>query len=127
MKNLINFYYFLYNSKQHILPSAFNAAIKIKPGEPYSASKVQKTYRKLFNYQIIQTASISFDTTNTPISNKPNHYYLNSRMQIRDNDLNRFSAEAEGTNSSGDLGIRGSLVFMNRNIFFLPFFIIHFV
>ena len=110
-------YYFLYNGKQHILPSAFNAAVKIKPGDPYSAKKVQKTYRKLFNYQIIQTANISFDSVDTPISDKPNHYYLNSRMQIRDNNLNRFSAEVEGTNSSGDLGIRGSLVFMNRNIF----------
>jgi len=110
-------YYFLYNGKQHILPSAFNAAVKIKPEEPYSAEKVQKTYRKLFNYQIIQTANISFDTANTPKSDEPNHYYLNSRMQIRDNNLNRFSAEVEGTNSSGDLGIRGSLVFMNRNIF----------
>lgn len=110
-------YYFLFNSKTHLLPSAFNAAIKIKPGETYSAKNVQSTYRKLFNYQIIQTANISFDTTNTPKSNEPNHHYLNSRVQLKDNKLNRFSAEVEGTNSSGDLGIRGNLVFLNKNIF----------
>lgn len=110
-------YCFLYNSKKHILPSAFNSAIKIKPGHAYSAKKVQTTYRKLFNYQIIQTANISFDTLNTPISNKPNHYYLNSRIQLKNSKLNRFSTEIEGTNSSGDLGIRGNFVFLNRNVF----------
>lgn len=110
-------YYFLYNSKHHILPSAFNSAVKIKPGDVFSADNMQLTYRKLFNYQIIRTANISYDTVNTPKSDNSNHYFLNSRIQIRDNDLNRFSAEVEGTNSSGDLGVRGSLVFLNRNIF----------
>jgi len=110
-------YYFLYNSKKHILPSAFNSALKIKPGHVYSAKKVQTTYKKFFNYQIIQTANISFDTTDTPTSNAPNHHYINSRIQLQNSKRNRFSAEIEGTNSSGDLGIRGNLVFLNKNIF----------
>jgi len=110
-------YDFLYNTKVHLLPTAFNSAIKIKPGQPYSAKNVQTTYRKLFNYQIIQTANISFDTVGVPLSDKYNHNYLNSRIQLKDSKLNRFSAEIEGTNSSGDLGIRGNLVFMNKNVF----------
>ena len=110
-------YYFLYAGKKHILPSAFNSAIKIKPGQAYSSKKVQTTYRKLFNYQIIQTANITFDTIATVKSNKPNHYFINSRIQLKDSKLNRFSTEIEGTNSSGDLGIRGNLVFLNKNVF----------
>lgn len=110
-------YNFLYNTKVHIYPAAFNSAIKIKPGKPYSIKSVQTTYRKLFNYQIIQTANISFDTTNVPPSNEFDHHYINSRIQLKDNKLNRFSAEMEGTNSSGDMGIRGNLVFLNKNIF----------
>ncbi len=110
-------YDFLYNGKVHLLPSAFNSAIKIKPGHPYSAQLVQTTYRKLFNYQIIQTANISFDTVNVPVSDEYNHHYLNSRIQLKDSKLNRFSAEVEGTNSSGDLGVRGNIVVMNKNIF----------
>lgn len=110
-------YYFLYNSKQHLLPSAFNSTIKIKPGDVYSAKKVQATYRKLFNYRIIQTANISFDTVANTKLNKSNHYYLDSRIQLKDNKLNLFLAEVEGTNSSGDLGIRGNISFFNKNIF----------
>lgn len=108
-------FYFLYNSHQHLLPSAFNAAIKIKPGEAYSASQVQSTYRKLFNYQIIQTANISFDTVDDDVDNGKK--YLDAKVRLKDSKLNLFSAELEGTNSSGDLGIRGNLVFLNRNIF----------
>lgn len=110
-------YDFLYNRKVHLLPSAFNSAIKIQPGHPYSAKKVQTTYRKLFNYQIIQTANISFDTVSVPDSVDSGHNYLDSRIQLKDSKLNRFSAEVEGTNSSGDLGVRGNLVIMNKNIF----------
>ena len=109
-------YIFLYNKKKHLLPSAFNSAIKIKPGQPYSAKKVQTTYRKLFNYQIIQTANISFDSVASD-NDSLNKNYLNSRIQLKDSKLNRFAAEVEGTNSSGDLGIRGSLVVLNKNIF----------
>ena len=108
-------YYFLYNSHQHLLPSAFNTAIKIKPSEPYSMSSVQATYRKLFNYQIIQTANISFDSVKGKTDN--GNRYLDARIRLKDSELNRFSAEVEGTNSSGDLGIRGNLIFLNKNIF----------
>lgn len=110
-------YDFLYNNKVNLLPSAFNSAIKIKPGKPYSMDSERNTYRKLFSYQIIQTANISFDTNNVPKQTEFNHYYMNSRIQMKNTKLNRFSAELEGTNSSGDLGIRGSLVFLNKNIF----------
>lgn len=110
-------YDFLYNDKVNILPSAFNSAIKIKPGKPYSVKAERSTYKRLFSYQIIQTANISYDTTNVPKSDEPNHYYMNSRIQLKNSKLNLFSAEVEGTNSSGDLGIRGNLVVLNKNIF----------
>ncbi len=108
-------YYFLANSRKHLLPSAFNSAIKLRPGKPYSAADVQSTYRKLFNYKIIQTASISFDSV--PGKEENGDKFLNAEIRLKDSKLNQFSAEAEGTNSSGDLGINGSLVFLNKNIF----------
>jgi outer membrane protein assembly factor BamA len=110
-------YYFLYGDKLNIQPNAFNAALKIKPGKFYSANSVQQTYRKLFNYQIIRSANINFDTLGTGEAGTSDKHYLNAHVMLQDNKLNLFSAELEGTNASGDLGIRGNLVFMNRNIF----------
>jgi len=110
-------YTFLMDKKRRIKPKAFNTAINIKPGQPYSASSVQSTYRQLFNYSILKTASISFDTTGAGSKNNENHHYLNSRIQMQMAKVNTIQLESIGTNSSGDLGIRGNVVYSNRNIF----------
>jgi len=112
-----NFYYFLLDEKKRIKPQAFNSTIKIKPEHAYSAEEVQKTYRGLFNFRIIRTATITFDTTGAGMSEDGAYSYMNSRIQMQTAKLNSFQAELEGTNSSGDLGIRGSVVLANKNIF----------
>jgi outer membrane protein assembly factor BamA len=110
-------YQFLLDQKRRIRPRAFNSAIKIKPGQPYSSKDLQNTYRWLFNYRIIKTASIIFDTTEAGKTPDGKFNFLHSRIQMQTAKVNSFQVEVEGTNSSGDLGIRGNLVFSNRNIF----------
>ena len=109
-------YDFLYGPIKKLKPSAFNQALKIKPGETYSAEDVQNTYRRLFNYQIIRTANISFDTV-AKTNNEPEKNLLDCKISMQKSTLHAFSIEAEGTNSSGDLGIRGNIIFLNKNIF----------
>lgn len=110
-------YRFLLDQKKRLRPKAFNSAIKIKPGKPYSTQDLQNTYRWLFNYRIIKTASITFDTTGAGKSEDGSFDYIHSRIQMQTAKVNSFQIETEGTNSSGDLGIRGNIVFSNRNIF----------
>lgn len=110
-------YQFLLDEKRRLKPKAFNSAIQIKPGKPYSALELQDTYRRLFNYRIIRTANITYDTIGAGKSEDGNFGLMNSRIQMQTAKVNSFQVEAEGTNSSGDLGIRGSLVFANKNIF----------
>lgn len=109
-------YNFLYGKKKKIKPSVFNQAIKIKPGKPYSAEDVQNTYKRLFNYQIIRTANISFDTISN-VQEPEENKLLDCKINVQKSNLNMFSIEGEGTNSSGDLGIRGNIIFLNKNIF----------
>ncbi len=95
---------------------AFDQSIKIKPGKPYSATDVQHTYRSLFLMPIIQTATISFDTTGMggdTLGNK----FMKARIQMATGKLNFYSIDGVLTNSSGDPGVRGNLVIANRNIF----------
>jgi outer membrane protein assembly factor BamA len=110
-------YQFLYNQKIRIKPSAFNSAIKIKPENPFSARDLQSTYRKLFNYRIIRTAKINFDTTGAGQSNDGSYKYLNAQIMMQNSRRHSVSFEGFGTNSSGDLGIRGKLTYLNKNIF----------
>jgi len=95
---------------------AFDQAIKIKKGLPYSATDVQNTYRALFSMPIIKTATISFDTTGMG-SDSSGNKYMKARIQMATGKLNFYSIDGVLTNSSGDPGVRGNLVIANRNIF----------
>jgi len=110
-------YIFLYNNKPKIKPSAFNSAIKLKPGKPFSIDELQNTYRKLFNYRIIRIAKINFDTTGAGVNRDSNYRYINARIIMQNSRLHSVSLEGFGTNSSGDLGVRGKVVYLNKNIF----------
>ncbi|PLX05616.1 MAG: hypothetical protein C0598_14150 [Marinilabiliales bacterium] len=109
-------YHFLYADKIKLKPSAFDQAIKIKPGKPYSSESIQKTYNRLFSYRIIRSVNISFDTLNT---RKPSadSSFLDCKINMQKNELYSFTIAAEGTNSSGDLGMRGNIILLNNNIF----------
>ncbi len=109
-------YNFLYADRIKLKPSAFNQAIKIKPGKPYSSSGIQETYKRLFSFQIIRTVNISFDTLNSRPPT-PDSSFLNCKIRMQKSELNSFTVAAEGTNSSGDLGMRGNIILLNKNIF----------
>lgn len=110
-------YFFVRSSHPMFLPSTFDQTIKIKPGKPYSVHDVQQTYRRLFNFSILSTANILFDTAGAGGDRLQHVHFMNSHIEMQTAKLNRFSIEAVGTNSSGDLGVRGNLVYMNKNLF----------
>lgn len=110
-------YTFLCTPKHMFKVKTFNQSLTIKPGRPYAVKDVQDTYRNLFNYSILSTANILFDTVGDNTGLPPNSGYMDTKVEVKTGKLNRFSIETVGTNSSGDLGIRGNIVFMNKNLF----------
>ncbi|MCB2207844.1 MAG: BamA/TamA family outer membrane protein [Bacteroidetes bacterium] len=110
-------YTYLLDQKPKLKPAAFDAAIKIKPRTPFSADEVQSTYRHLFNYSILRTVKINFDTTGAGTSEDASIKYMNSQIIMQNAKRNSVSVEGFGTNSSGDLGVRGKLTYLNKNIF----------
>jgi len=90
-------------------PRMLNHAIGLKKGELYRLENQQSTYRHLNELKLFKNVNISFDD----IGN--NH--LNTNIFLVPSKIKSFSAEAIGTNSGGDLGIKGSLIYQNRNIF----------
>ena len=56
--------------------------------------------------------NISFDTIPNDTLN-----LLDCKITMRQNDQHSYSVQAEGTHSDGDLGIKGSLSYTNKNIF----------
>ena len=125
LKHIIHFkgdttgygYWFLCNKNQRFNLHTFDDAIYIKPMQAYSDAHVQQTYKRLFNFPLLRSVNINFDTTNARADTLTRWKYLNARIKMQTAKLNAFSVETMGTNSSGNLGVNGVLAFTNRNIF----------
>ncbi len=110
--------YFYFQGDRRIRPSTFSQAIQVQDGEPYSLRKVRQTYRSLSNFRLFYAANITFDTLiNEPRFDDSLKNLLDCTITVQRNKVHSYNIDVEGTNSGGDLGIRGSLVYMNRNIF----------
>lgn len=109
--NTLNFYY---HETPRLKPSTFTQIIQILQGQPYRQRQVSQTYSALSNLKIIANSSIEFDTV-------PSHNdsidLLNCNIYLRKADQHAFKVQTEGTNTGGDLGISGSVIYTNKNIF----------
>jgi len=74
--------------------------------------KLKQTYRGLGNFRIFSTTTIDFTDFVRQDTN-----FLDVRIELQRNKVHAYDLEVEGTNSAGDLGLRGSLVYSNKNLF----------
>lgn len=107
--NTIDFYYY---GKPRVRPSTFSRSILIYEGYPYNLRSVTNTYKALSNFRLFSNVNITFDTIPNDTLN-----LLDCKITMRQNDGHSFTVQAEGTNSDGDLGIKGSLSYNNFNLF----------
>ena len=107
--NTWDFYYY---DKPQVRPQTFSQAINIIEGLPYNQRSVTNTYKALGNYRLFRNVSIEFDSIPNDSLN-----LLDCRITMQQNDKHSFTIQGEGTNSDGDLGVKGSLSYNNKNIF----------
>ncbi len=85
--------------------------IDIHSGQPFRKDTAEITYRQLLGLGIFKNVSIQF-FKNTDFSNRLDCYIICNPLVKQS-----VAAETEGTNTSGNLGIDGSLVYQNKNFF----------
>ena len=107
--NTLDFYYY---GKPRVKPQTFSHSIHVIEGMPYSLRSVTSTYNSLGNFRLFSNVNIQFDSVPNDSLN-----LLDCRITMQQNDVHSFTVQAEGTNSDGDLGIKGSLSYTNKNIF----------
>ncbi|TAL57852.1 MAG: hypothetical protein EPN85_13050 [Bacteroidetes bacterium] len=84
-------------------------AIFISKGELFQQSHADQTYRRLSELKLFRSVQIQF----VPIGNSQVECFV----YLSNIPKQSFSVETEGTNTSGTLGIAGSLVYQNKNTF----------
>ena len=110
----LNTWDFHYYDKPQVKPQTFSRAIYVIEGLPYNVRSITDTYKALANYRLFRNVNIEFDSVSSPDDSRN---LLDCRITMQQNDKHSFTVQGEGTNSEGDLGIKGSFSYTNKNIF----------
>lgn len=107
---------FLYSGKPGLKPSVFVNANYIIPGQDYRLSDVTRTYRNLSELSVVRYTNITFREMDS-LSYAGDDRYLDCQIELSQKKWQSYQTEIAGTNSAGDLGIRGNLLYQNLNLF----------
>ena len=95
-------------------PKMINHAINIKPDEDYSLDDQQLTYKYLSELGLYRTVNIQFNNAESSENDKKE---LDVNIYLTPFKIKSLSFEVTGTNSGGNLGTKGGIVFVNKNLF----------
>lgn len=105
---------FLYPDSNNLFrPKAIYNHIAITEGEVYSDTKLDYTLSRLGDLRVFKFINVKFVPTDTTAENAQLDCYILLTPSMR----RSFSAETQGTNTGGNLGIGGSVSFINKNLF----------
>lgn len=97
--------------KQFLRTKVLHNATAISTGQLYRAGDMNETYARMARLSAVMAANVNVGQR----SDKSD--ILDVDISLTPNKINSFSAELEGTNSSGDFGAAASLTYQNRNLF----------
>ncbi len=111
-------------SDGHLIKMAFIDKFKIRqsvlaerififPGYTYRAKEVEATYTQLTDLGVFRSVSVKF--TKVPGDTVGN--LLNCIISLNHSTRQAFTAEADGLNRAGNLGIEGSISYDHKNLF----------
>lgn len=106
---IIDNYKIVHTEKLRYKTKVLLNAVFIRKGEIYQLGNVEATYKRLSELKAFKTINIFFTQTGGE--------YLDCYIQLSPILKQSFTIENELTNKSGNLGVSGSFVFQNRNLF----------
>ncbi|HRG58144.1 MAG TPA: BamA/TamA family outer membrane protein [Bacteroidia bacterium] len=105
--------FFCYNNELKFKTSTILKPILFAPNKLFSQSDIDNTYKRFNSLRTFKTSNLEFVFTREDMHKG----YLNAYVKLIPRKKQTYSVAAEGTNSSGNLGISGSVVYQNRNVF----------
>lgn len=109
--------FILHNNEHFLKPSFLSTSLEFSPGNAYSQSETNLTYKKLISQPIIGAANINMVILNPKNINADEKQWLDCNIRLVSNKPNTFSLGTEGTNSGGSLGMGINTAVQNRNLF----------
>ncbi len=111
-------YIFLHNGPMRIRPKAIANNILLEPGELYNINDVELSHSFIAGLRNFRFINIQFRESQSMRSMALDTIgYLDARVELTRSPANAFTAEMEGLNTAGNLGVAANLLFQNRNVF----------
>lgn len=107
-------YHIVYRGRPFVDPEVLIDNCRILPGQPYDIQEEERTYSRMNALQLIKYTNIRFRENGRTSGRERG---MDAFVVVTPNKKQRFTADIEGTNTAGDLGVAGSLSFSNRNLF----------
>lgn len=99
-----------------IKPKILTRSIFVEKDDKYKAEDAQQTYKKLNELRINKHVTVNFREAGQRETDGLLKNYLDCSIHLTRQPVHSYSVEAQGTNSGGDLGIGGYLVYQNKNL-----------
>lgn len=103
---------FIYGRDRYLSPSILEEKCFIQPGQPYSATAVNRTYEALSQLGILKYVNIAM----TPVAAIGDRYMLDAVITLSRTKKQSVTLSLEGTNSEGDLGFGVGMTYQHRNL-----------
>ena len=105
-----------YDDKFFIKSQAILKENFILPDSLYRQELTDKTYRQLLDMGIFKFVNITYKKS-TVKSDTGNVGYLNAYIQLTPKVRQSYSIDLEGTNTSGNFGVAGNVIYEHKNLF----------
>ncbi len=105
--------YICYNDKLKFKKNTLLKPLFFKPGDLYSQKATDNTYLRFTSLRVFKATNIQYEFTREDQFKG----YLNTSVKLIPFKKQSYSISSEGTISSGNYGISGTLGYQNRNIF----------
>ncbi len=112
-----NTFRFLSNTPEELKPATIVKGIYIFSDSLYQSSDVKATYKYLSAMKIIKIANIDFEEIPANVCPDTIFGYLDCNIKLSQNERQSFTSELEATNTSGDIGAAGNIIYAHKNIF----------
>ncbi len=107
--------YLVYRGEENIKTTVVTESNFIQPGDLFNMTNVSRSYRNLSALHAFRLVNINFKEAENDSLFKGKS--IDCEILLTPSILQSFTVELEGTNSSGNIGAAGNLIYQHRNLF----------
>jgi len=108
---------YLYKEEMPVSARVLAQSNYVLPGEIFRKENVDLTYRHLFALRLYRLVNLRFTEPEGSSPDTLGNPALDAWIQLTPFNMQSYTVELEGTNSSGDFGFGGNVNYQHRNIF----------